>query len=464
MSKPAAKAIHTLANGTLTFTKAGSYTIDYLPSGQVKIKLDGGQAAVLSAQEYASVTSFAFAPGATLDSPVQVNGVVFREAGPGATPGSAVTFEVTSHNLDGLIGGLIAQHGIAWTVDNLLVNGSKADTFKALWDYLDDAYGAGNNYYNIPLNETFVRLGVAYVEYLEAGGAPLTDITAKYQADANANGIPDRNQSMHDNLLGNLFSGSIDDRNYGEPLETELRGLIPDEYEARPWYGGYDYQVGGAAHDAVRAFDYDHGWSRDDWVDSFLGTVDPAASDDRNADGIDEQMHYGTGNSNGSFNVVRHEGAGVELALKAKEFGPNGGDYSSAYRFYDDDGVLHYNVSSGTSPDNANRADWSLDYAATILSQGTDESWTFKLWIDLDETEGVNLVEIPMTVFGGQLQGSSNYGFASIRGAIDIDDDTPGIQPYAFGPGEFDIVLEAYSGGVLVASNHIVVHVDGYGV
>jgi hypothetical protein len=40
---------------------------------------------------------------------------------------------------------------------------------------------------------------------------------------------------------------------------------------------------------------------------------------------------------------------------------------------------------------------------------------TFKLFIDIDETEGVNLVEFPMTTFGGQQQGSANYGFNTIR-------------------------------------------------
>jgi hypothetical protein len=80
-------------------------------------------------------------------------------------------------------------------------------------------------------------------------------------------------------------------------------------------------------------------------------------------------MFYGTGNSNDGFNIVRHEGAGVELALKAKEFGPNGGDYGASDRQLID-GVLHYYVDAGASPDNAGRADWSFDYAATVLAAG----------------------------------------------------------------------------------------------
>jgi hypothetical protein len=452
MSRTASKATVLLNNGNLHFTQAGVYTIEYLPSGNVQIKLDGGKATVLKPGDYAGITSFSFAPGATIGSPIRIDGVTFTEAGP------AGPFEINL-NLNNLLGTLITSQGIAWTVDNLVINGNKADTFKVLWDYLDDAYVAGNNFFNVALNETFVRLGAEYIEYLAAGGAPLTDITVKFAADNNMNGIPQREQSMHDNLLGNVNASSIADRQFGSPLEGQLLALIPQEYQDRPYYSGNEDQVGGAAHDAVRAFDWEKGWSRPDYFDRFLGKVDPIASDDRNNDSVDEQMFYGTGNSNDFFNIVRHEGAGVELALKAKEFGPNGGDYGPANRSYDVNGVLHYQVSTGASPDNANRADWSLDYAATVLPQGADESWTFKLFIDLDETSGVNFAEIPMTVFGGLLQGSSNYGFNFIRGAIDVDDGAPGVQPYAFGVGEFDILLQAYAGGDLIASNHIVVHV-----
>jgi hypothetical protein len=458
MSRPASKATVVVTGTTLNFAQAGSYTIEYLASGNVQIKLDGGKAHIVKAADYAAITTFTFAPGASLGSSLHVNGVTFTDANPGGQ------FEA-HHNLNDLIGRLINEKGVAWVADNLLINGSQADTFKVLWDYLDDLYTNGENYYNLPLNETFVRLGVAYTEYLEAGGAPLTFVTAKFNVDTNGNGIPQREQSMHDNLLGNLEPASINDKFGANPaLKAELLALIPDEYEARARYSGNESDRGGPAHDAARAFDYDKGWDRPDYFDTFLGKVDPAASEDRNGDGIDEQMFYGTLNSNTAFNIVRHEGAGVELALKAKEFGPNGGDYGAASRFYDAGGVLHYNVSPGVSPDSGARADWSFDYAATVLPQGTDETWTFKLFIDIDESEGVQLVEIPMSTFGGQLQGSSNFAFSSIRNLIDIDDATPGIQPYAFGPGEFDIVLEAYAAGNLMASNRIVVHVDGFGI
>jgi hypothetical protein len=435
------------------FAQAGSYSIEYLASGHVQIKVDGGKATVIKAADYAAVTTFTFAPGAVLAGPIRIDGVTFTEAGPGGP------FEI-SHNLDALIGNLFT-HGVDHVLQNLLINGSRADTIKAVWDYLDDFYVAGTQY-----NEAFVRLGIAYVNYIESGGTPFTGVTAKFTPDGpDADLIPERNQTMHDNLLGNLTIGAINGRFAANPaLKAELLALIPNEYEARLLYEGTDGQFAGPRHDNVRTFDWDKGWSRDDYLDLSFGKVDLIASDDRNNDGVDEQMFYGQGNSNDAFNIVRHEGAGVELALKAKEYGPNGGDYGASSRFYDAAGVLHYNVSSGASPDHSGRADWSLDYAATVLSHGADESWTFRLLIDIDETEGVNLVEIPMTTYSGLKQGSSNYGFAAIRDAIDIDDSAQGIQSYAFGPGEFDIVLEAYAGGVLVASNHIVVHVDGFGI
>lgn len=448
MSRPAAKAIYTISGGTLTFTKAGSYTIDYLPSGQVKIKLDGGHAAVLSAQEYAAVNSFAFAPGAVLNSPLAINGVTFHEAD--ATGG----FEI-SHNLNDLLGTMITQHGIAWTVDNLLVNGSRADTIKVLWDYLDDAYVAGNNYYNVPLNEAFVRLGVEYVEYLEAGGAPLTDITAKYTADnGDADTIPQREQSMHDNLLGNLSLVSIQGRNFGSPLEQQLLALVPDEYESRAVYSGDQSARGGAAHDAVRAFDYDRGWSRADYLDtSYNSLADPLARDPASPN----NMYYGTGNPADDWTVVRHEGAGVELALKVKHRG--GDEYPEAS--IGPDGMAEYHVLTGGSPSNPARAEWNFDFAATDFS--ADDDFTYTLELDVDPGEGVQWVTLYSSAApldtdmgaGSTFQNSTNIAF--YKALIDVDPGTAGIQQYALGDGTFNVRLSAFDAdtGLLVAANEV---------
>ena len=43
---------------------------------------------------------------------------------------------------------------------------------------------------------------------------------------------------------------------------------------------------------------------------------------------------------------------------------------------------------------------------------------------------------------------------------LDEDPSLPGVQPYDFYGGEFDIVLQAYDDGELIAENHIVVIVE----
>jgi hypothetical protein len=335
----------------------------------------------------------------------------------------------------------------------------------AVWDYLDDQYVAGANYYNLPLNETFTRLGIEYAEWLDEGHRPLSFVTAKYQADSptDGNSLPDRVQSMHDNLLGNISTASIQDRNFPDALEAELIASVPPGYGDRPWYGGYDYQMGGERHDGARAFDYDRGWDRPDWTDrDYNALIDPAASRDStsDADTIDDQMYYGAGNPNDDWNVIRHEGAGVELGLKIKHRG--GDEYPEAS--IDANGVAHYTVSSGPQPGNPARAEWNFDFAATRLASGQDETFTYKLEIDLDPGPGEtwytvysSAAPLDSYVDANTFQNSSNYGFYAA--GIDTDPNTPGIQPYAFGPGEFNIRLSAYEGGDLILVNEVVVHV-----
>ena len=363
-------------------------------------------------------------------------------------------FEI-SRNLDHLLGRMISKHGIEFTVDHLRVNGREADTFKVLWDYLDDAYVGGANYYNIPLNETFVRLGVAYVEYLEDGGAPLTFVTAKYSADSDADGVPQREQSMHDNLLGNLTTAAIQDR-FDGAKEAQLLALVPDEYGDRPYYDGNEAHVGGPAHDAVRAFDYDHGWWRPDYLDRDLdGLIDPLARDGG-------QMYYGSGNTIDDWNIVRHEGAQVELGLKIKHRG--GDEYDEA--FVDDDGIAHYEVAGGSQIGVPNRAEWNFDFAATDFSPDTD--FRYKVQIDIDPTEDVDWLTVYSSAnpadtdmgTGATFQNSSNYAFYSAF--IDSDPGTNGVQPYAFGEGEFNIRLTVFGedGWWPVATHEVVVHVE----
>ena len=452
MPKPAEKATVVVTGSTLHLAQTGSYSFEYLPSGNVKIKVDGGHAFVMKASEYAAITSFTLAPGASVAGPVRIDGVSFHEADPSGP------FEI-SHNLNALIGSMLASQGVSYTLDNLIINGSTADTFKVLWDYLDDAYVAGGNPFNVALNETFVRLGVEYVEWIEGGGTPFTDVTAKWTNDGGDAGTnPDRIQSMHDNFLGNLTSGAINARFSGDPvLKAELLGLIPDEYEARLLYEGTEPQMGGPRHDNVRAFDYDKGWDRPDYLDSNLnGLVDPLARDGG-------EMYYGDGNTIDDWNVVRHEGAQVELALKVKHRG--GDEYAES--FIDGDGIAHYVVNSGSQIGVPGRAEWNFDFSATDYSP--DDDFTYTLELDFDPGEGVQWVTLyssdaPLDSYEGDgslLQNSSNVAF--YRTAMDADPDAAGVQPYAFGDATFDVRLSAYDAdtGALVVSHQVVVHVGG---
>lgn len=433
-----------LSSGELSFLKPGNYTLDFTGSS-VSVSRGGG--AVFTDAEWATVASVDLGR----INKLSLTGISFQEAGPGGP------YEA-SDNLDALLGAILSSRGLDWAFDHVTVNSDDADLFRALWDYLDDQYVAGGNYYDLPLNEMFVRLGVKYVEYLEAGGEPLTFDTAKFEADNNANGIPQREQSLHDNLLGNLSEASILARNFGSPLEDELLDLVSDDYQARPWYSGNESHRGGASHDAVRAFDYDKGWDRPDYLDTtFNGTVDPLARDGGS-------MYYGTGNTIDDWNVVRHEGAQLELALKVKH--RQGDEYAEAY--VDGDGIAHYEVLAGAQPGNPNRAEWSFDFSAVDYSPDSD--FTYAVEIDVDPGEGVSWLTVYSSDMpfdtdvgdGSLFQNSSNYAFYAAF--VDSDPDAPGVQAYMFGEGEFNIRFSARDSvtDALVLSHEVVVHVPEF--
>ncbi len=149
---------------------------------------------------------------------------------------------------------------------------NRAAAITVLWDAMDDRYtSAGANQVNI--NQAFTQLGLAYVQYLKDGGAPLTDIVAKYTADgADADTLPDRLQSLHDNLLGNLTTYALTQR-YGtdQALFDHYKALVtqadPDLLD-RAYYEGrndstndgtWDQQHGyiSAAHGQLVATDVD---------------------------------------------------------------------------------------------------------------------------------------------------------------------------------------------------------------
>lgn len=265
-----------LTNGVLTLEKKGTYEFEFEKNGKIKLSGKGVQSVEFSLPEYQSITAVHMSAGTTISVPVQtalnwsftgpgtinITGVGFIQATQfqNRAPADQYKFEPTTGNsLDQFVANLVNEKGLAGALDSLLINGSKADAIKLVWDTLDDQYF----YYNTPINELFIDLGIYYAKYLQAGGAPITDI-AKYAPDgADLNTTPDRSQMMHDNLLGNLFEFGIADK-FGAGADAILDriedaglgsfiGVRGDFNDGRAWYGGYDYQD----PSATRAFDQD---------------------------------------------------------------------------------------------------------------------------------------------------------------------------------------------------------------
>ena len=455
MSKKSDKFVE-LTGSALAFKKPGEFTLDF-SGNEISIARAG---VIFSDAKFAGITSFDFGRLSTLN----LTGIAFVEAGDAANS----RFEPDA-DVNRLINDLLTRYGVEGALGMLTVNGGKADAFKLLWDFLDDPYVAGGDYYNTALNASFVRLGIEYAEYLDAGGAPLTGVVAKYAADnGDVDIIPQRYQSMHDNLLGNIATVSIEARNLPDALEAQLIGLVPAGYGARPVYSGDQGQVGGANHDGVRSFDYDRGWAREDYLErDYNAVVHASASRDTNpADGVDEQMFYGNGNPIDDWNIVRHEGAEVELALKVKH---RGGDEYAEDGVAGADGITHYTVVTGGSPTNANRAEWNFDFSATDYSP--DAKFAFTLELDVDPSTGEDWRVVYSSAApldsaigdGSLLQNSFNVAF------VDVDPGTPGTQHYGFGEAEFGVRLTAREvgdtngngiSGEVILVNEIRVHVE----
>jgi hypothetical protein len=204
------------------------------------------------------------------------------------------------------------------------------------------------------------------------------------------------------------------------------------------------------------------------------------------------QMIAGSGLSADGFGVVRNEKEGVELGLKVHKRFDSPSEISHSDTDGYADGVLHFQVDAGPgNPPANNRAEWNFDFsiATGLNGETTDLSdFTFLLKYDVDRTAATDYRVLALQPEGtpqaaGQsgfqwidqdtntpfifddegnanvTQNSENYGFGFIYSFIDGNPATPAHDPYDFGPGTFDIALEAYDGFKLIAANHMVVDV-----
>lgn len=135
------------------------------------------------------------------------------------------------------------------------------DAMTLLWGALDAGYDLGE-YYNAELNGAFVELGNIYADYLVDGGEPLLAIVQ-----TNVGGNPDaeaRQQSLHDNLLGNLTQASIDDRYINQDLD-DPRNDNASTFADRPLVSG-NLENGGPGEDFIAGLLWDlaNGYPRED--------------------------------------------------------------------------------------------------------------------------------------------------------------------------------------------------------
>jgi len=332
-----------------------------------------------------------------------------------------------------------------------------------------ETLGAAARALNIAVGE----LGLQYAKLIENfPSVALTDVWSFNTPDV-------RQQSVHDNLLGNINAGALDARNLLGHFQEALNAIADGAYANRPWFSGYTDDFGKAAHDAVRAFDWARDIDRSDsWVDAVLsGTVDDVGINSGNG-----YLYFGKSNTTDNFNIVRHEGAGIEIALKAKVRLGGGEEYEATG--LSSDGAAVFHVETGTSSATGwTPAKWSFDYSIISGLNGSAadlEDFVFTLSIDVDPSDSAeNPLLFTLTPEDGKLiwisgdgvklggdesapenveQNSFNIGFNDIITLINANIE----GEYAFDWGQFDIEIAAWQDDVKLVANSIEVNVGTF--
>jgi hypothetical protein len=213
----------------------------------------------------------------------------------------------------------------------------------------------------------------------------------------------------------------------------------------------------------------DHGNNLPLYLTRTLG----AAAQDSGSPG---NMWAGSGLPATNFLLQENLDVGVEVAVKAHY--RQGQDIPPSY--VDGDGSVHVIVPSGPQVvdpahgvpvANSGRAAWNFTFSVNVAPGGVLASlddYDVDLLIDLDPSKKVDYLKLKLTKLGppaGAPSQQNGYGWkagatvaigddegtsqvsqnsqnlAFYAAAIDTDKSQPGVQPYTFGPGEFDVVL-----------------------
>lgn len=227
------------------------------------------------------------------------------------------------------------------TMWNLIdvANGSAADKFKLFWNWLDKRYYSEPSYYNMDLNTAKVHLAEIYVDYLKEN-PPILDVVQ-----TKVGGVPDfgdRQQSLHDNILGEITNAAILDR---------FPGADPRSDDAL-FYGERPYESGGAINAVTPA---------DLW--DLINNVD------RSGDLVVTQKLTGFAHEGLTWETDRaavdsDDSSGNSITFNINEAGPS--DASSFYRyqgqkFLVDDQFIDIGHNSIVSYDFAINGAWTDD-------------------------------------------------------------------------------------------------------
>lgn len=363
---------------------------------------------------------------------------------------------------------------------NLLVNGSFTDAFVAMWAGINYGYYPALPAGSAVRDMVLVGLSNDYVQYLKDHDP----IDLVVQVDGA--GQP-RAQTLHDSLLGYINDAVVSARVAQPDNYDDVRTAESLTYGPRPHAEGYTNDP--SDERAALAWDFTKGLKHDAYEShAASASVDSAGlhSSGNLWFAFDAGTGLVSGNAPTGFNLGRHEGAGIELGLKASLH--DGADIAPASTAAD--GTTHYTVPAGglAGGGGFTAAQWDLDFSALTGLNGRSaenlSSYAFVLRIDTDPSAGVvyrdfllegdastgvfNWVDstgAPAAVVADAdgvnpslSQNSVNFGVEFLRDMIDTS-PAPGVQPYALAAGQFDVELTASQGGVQLVGTHIVIDV-----